>query len=154
MAKKPLQIGDRAPDFELFSEGGSKVKLSSFRGKQIVVYFYPKDDTPGCTLQACGFRDKYHAIEGQHAMILGISPDSIESHIQFKNKYSLPFRLLVDADHRVAEAYGVWGASSNIRSHFVIDENGRLADIQINVSPQESIQRALDKLGAIPPAKG
>ena len=153
MAKNQLQIGDRAPDFELYSEGGSKVKLSSFHGKRVVVYFYPKDDTPGCTTQACGFRDKYHAIEERHGGILGISPDSAESHIQFKNKYNLPFRLLVDENHKVAEAYGVWGADSNIRSHFVIDETGRLVDIQIKVSPEESVKRAIDKLGENPPAK-
>jgi peroxiredoxin Q/BCP len=153
MAKNPLKIGDKAPDFELFSDHGSKVKLSSFHGKRVVVYFYPKDDTPGCTTQACGFRDKYHVIEEQHAVILGISPDSIESHIQFKNKFNLPFRLLVDADHKVAEAYGVWGAGSIIRSHFVVDETGRLTDVQIQVSPEDSVKRALDKLTAVPPAK-
>jgi peroxiredoxin Q/BCP len=151
MAKKPLQIGDMAPDFELFSDGGSKVKLSSFRGRRVVVYFYPKDDTPGCTTQACGFRDRYPVIDAQHAVVLGISPDSVESHIQFKNKYSLPFRLLADADHRVAETYGVWGAGSNVRSHFVIDETGRIADMQIKVSPEDSVKRALDTLGAKTP---
>jgi peroxiredoxin Q/BCP len=153
MAKNPLLIGDRAPDFELYSEGGSKVKLSSFHGKRVVVYFYPKDDTPGCTTQACGFRDKYHVIEERHGVILGISPDSAESHIQFKNKYNLPFRLLVDDNHRVAEAYGVWVGGANVRSHFIVDENGMLTDIQIKVSPEESVKRALDKLGANPPAK-
>jgi thioredoxin-dependent peroxiredoxin len=154
MAKNPLQIGDKAPDFELFSDHGDKVKLSSFHGKRVIVYFYPKDDTPGCTSQACGFRDKYHVIEERHGVILGISPDSIESHIQFKNKYNLPFRLLVDDNHKVAEAYGVWSAGSNLRSHFVVDEAGRLADIQIKVSPEESVRLALDKLQAAPPAKG
>jgi peroxiredoxin Q/BCP len=154
MAKLPLQIGDMAPDFELYSDGGSKVKLSNFRGKRVIVYFYPKDDTPGCTTQACGFRDRYPVIEAQHGIVLGISPDSVESHIQFKNKYSLPFRLLADADHHVAAAYGVWGAGSNIRSHFVVDETGRLADIQIKVSPEDSVKRALDTLSAKTPAKG
>jgi peroxiredoxin Q/BCP len=154
MAKKPLQIGDLAPDFELFSDGGSKVKLSNFRGKRVVVYFYPKDDTPGCTTQACGFRDKYHVIEEQHALVLGISPDGVDSHIQFKNKYNLPFRLLADTDHRVAEAYGVWGGGSIVRSHFVVDENGRLADIQIKVSPEDSVKRALGTLSVKTPAKG
>ena len=154
MAKKPLQIGDMAPDFELFSDGGSKVKLSNFRGKKVVVYFYPKDDTPGCTTQACGFRDRYPVIEAQHAVVLGISPDSVDSHIQFKNKYSLPFRLLADADHRVAETYGVWAAGSIIRSHFIVDETGRLADIQIKVSPEDSVKQAFDALGGKTPAKG
>lgn len=153
MAKNPLQLGDKAPDFELFSDGGYKVKLSSFLGKRVVVYFYPKDDTPGCTSQACGFRDRYHAIEEQHAVILGISPDSVASHQQFKSKYNLPFRLLVDDNHHVAEVYGVWEAGSIIRSHFIVDEKGRLADIQIKVSPEDSVQRALDSLAGKPPAK-
>ncbi len=154
MPRKPLQIGEMAPDFELFSDGGSKVKLSSFRGKRVVVYFYPKDDTPGCTTQACGFRDKYHVIEEQHAIVLGISPDGVESHIQFKNKYNLPFRLLADTNHHVAEAYGVWETGSMIRSHFVVDEAGRLADIQIKISPEDSVRQAVETLKAKTAAKG
>jgi peroxiredoxin Q/BCP len=153
MAEKPLQMGDLAPDFELLADDGSKIKLSGLRGQRVVVYFYPKDDTPGCTTQACGFRDEYPRIEEQHAIVLGISPDSIESHKKFKTKYNLPFRLLVDADHRVAEAYGVWGTASNIRSHFVVDENGRLADVQVKVRPEDSVQRALETLGMKAPRK-
>jgi peroxiredoxin Q/BCP len=153
MAEKPLQIQDMAPDFELVADDGSKIKLSGLRGQRVVVYFYPKDDTPGCTTQACGFRDEYLRIEEQHAIVLGISPDNIESHKKFKTKYNLPFRLLVDADHRVAEAYGVWGMGSNIRSHFVVDENGRLADVQVKVSPQDSVRRAMETLGAKAPRK-
>jgi peroxiredoxin Q/BCP len=154
MPNRSLQIGDKAPDFELVSDNGSKVKLSSFLGKRVVVYFYPKDDTPGCTSQACGFRDRYDVIEEKHAVILGISPDSVASHQQFKTKYNLPFRLLVDDQHRVADAYGVWGGGSNIRSHFIVDPKGRLADIQIKVSPEDSVKRALDVLAGKPPAKG
>lgn len=153
MTKKPLQIGELAPDFELFTDGGSKVRLSDYRGRRVVVYFYPKDDTPGCTTQACGFRDNYPVIEEQHAVLLGISPDNEESHIQFKNKYNLPFRLLVDTNHRVADAYGVWGGVSNIRSHFIVDGKGRLADIQIKVSPEDSVKRAVDFLKAKTPEK-
>ena len=117
----------------------------------LVPYFYPKDDTPGCTTQACGFRDAYPQIEEQNAVVLGISPDGVKSHRKFKTKHNLPFILLADEDHAVAEAYGVWGQKSMygrkfmgiIRSHFVIDEDGKLADIQVEVSPTESVQRAM-----------
>ncbi len=153
MEKAKLQIGDPAPDFELAGEDGSKVKLSDFRGRRVVVYFYPKDDTPGCTTQACGFRDRYPQIEERRAVVLGISPDDLASHKRFKTKYNLPFHLLVDEGHRVAEAYGVWGAGSNVRSHFVIDEKGCLADVQVKVKPEDSVNRALDALGIQSPAK-
>ncbi|MGB7538589.1 MAG: peroxiredoxin [Anaerolineales bacterium] len=153
MAQIKLQIGDPAPDFELTSDDGSSVKLSSFRGRRVVIYFYPKDDTPGCTTQACGFRDRYPQIEEQNAVVLGVSPDSIQSHKKFKIKYNLPFRLLVDGGHRVADAYGVWGGASNVRSHFVVDENGRLADVQVKVSPEDSVKRALDALKTGPTGK-
>jgi peroxiredoxin Q/BCP len=151
MAVKKLQVGDPAPDFELPSDGGQTVKLSDFRGKRVVLYFYPKDDTPGCTTQACGFRDAYPQIEEKNAVVLGISPDGIKSHQMFKTKHNLPFMLLADEDHTVAEAYGVWGKKSTagreymgiIRSHFVIDEGGQLADVQVEVSPTDSVQRAM-----------
>jgi len=151
MAAKKLQVGDPAPDFELLGDGGQTIKLSDFRGKRLVLYFYPKDDTPGCTTQACGFRDAYPQIEEQNAVVLGISPDGVKSHQKFKTKHNLPFILLADEGHTVAKAYGVWGQRSMygrkfmgiIRSHFVIDENGKLADIQVEVSPTESVQRAL-----------
>ena len=151
MAAKKLQVGDPAPDFELLGDGGQTIKLSDFRGKRLVLYFYPKDDTPGCTTQACGFRDAYLQIEEQNAIVLGISPDGVKSHQKFKTKHNLPFTLLADEGHTVAKAYGVWGQRSMygrkfmgiIRSHFVIDENGKLADIQVEVSPTESVQRAL-----------
>jgi peroxiredoxin Q/BCP len=147
MAKTQLQIGDPAPDFELTGDDGTRVKLSGFRGRRAVVYFYPKDDTPGCTTQACGFRDRYPQIEEQNGVVLGISPDDLASHKRFKTKYNLPFHLLVDEGHRVAEAYGVWENGGNLRSHFVVDESGRLADIQIKIKPEESVQRALDAMG-------
>jgi len=151
MAAKKLQVGNPAPDFELLADGSQTIKLSDFRGKRIVLYFYPKDDTPGCTTQACGFRDAYPQIEEQNAVVLGISPDGVKSHQKFKTKHNLPFILLADEDHAVAEAYGVWGKKSMygreymgiIRSHFVIDEKGKLADIQVEVSPTDSVQRAL-----------
>ncbi len=150
-----LHVGDMAPDFALPSDQGKTVRLSDFRGRRVIVYFYPKDDTPGCTTQACGFRDAYPQIEERNAVVLGISPDSEESHQKFKTKFNLPFILLVDADHAVAERYGVWGEKhsygrtyfGNIRSHFVVDEQGRLADVQVKVSPEDSVARALESIG-------
>src|SRR5512142_2942152 len=100
-----LSVGDMAPDFELPSDTGKPVRLSDFRGRKVVLYFYPKDDTTGCTAQACGFRDAYPTIEEKNAVVLGVSPDNEQSHQKFKTKYNLPFILLVDADHKVAEAY-------------------------------------------------
>jgi peroxiredoxin Q/BCP len=155
MTAVSLKPGDMAPDFELPDETGKMVKLSDLRGKRVVLFFYPKDNTPGCTTQACGFRDNYPRITEQNAVVLGISPDDSASHRKFKTDHNLPFTLLVDADHRVADAYGVWGEKSMygkkymgiIRSHFVIDENGRIADAQVNVSPTDSVERALTALG-------
>lgn len=155
MTEPTITIGTTAPDFELPSDTGEPVKLSDFRGRRVVLYFYPKDDTPGCTAQSCGFRDSYPQIEEKNAVVLGISPDDVKSHQKFKTKYNLPFILLADEQHTVAEAYGVWGEKSMYgktylgitRSHFVIDEQGRIADAQVKVSPQESVERALKALG-------
>ncbi len=149
-----LQVGDLAPDFALTSDAGETVRLSDLRGRRVVVYFYPKDDTSGCTTQACGFRDVYPQIEEKNAVVLGISPDGVTSHQKFKSKHNLPFTLLVDEDHGVAEAYGVWQEKSMygrkymgiVRSHFVVDETGRLADVQVKVSPTDSVERALKAL--------
>lgn len=150
----PLQVGDLAPDFALTSDAGATVRLSDLRGRRVVVYFYPKDDTSGCTTQACGFRDSYPQIEEKNAVVLGISPDGVASHQKFKSKYNLPFTLLVDEEHSVAEAYGVWQEKSMygkkymgiVRSHFVVDEAGRLADVQFKVSPTDSVELALKAL--------
>ena len=155
MAEVTPKVGDTAPNFELPSDTGETVKLSDFRGKRVVLYFYPKDDTPGCTTQSCGFRDNYPVIEEKNAVVLGVSPDGVTSHQRFKAKFDLPFTLLVDEDHAIAEAYGVWGEKTNygktymgiIRSHFVIDEQGKIADAQVQVSPAESVERALAALG-------
>jgi peroxiredoxin Q/BCP len=149
-------VGDLAPDFELADENGQPVKLSDFRGRRVILYFYPKDDTKGCTAQACGFRDAYPQIEEQKAVVIGLSPDGAASHRKFKTKYDLPFILLVDEGHRVAGLYGVWGEKKMygvsymgiIRSHFVIDEAGRIADAQVKVSPADSVARALASLQA------
>lgn len=149
-----LKVGDVAPDFETVDDSGKPVKLSEFRGKRVVLYFYPKDDTPGCTAQACGFRDKYADIEAKNAVVLGVSTDDVDSHQKFKAKYGLNFPLLVDRDHSIAEAYGVWGERSFAgrtymgvsRSHFVIDESGKLVDVQYGVRPNDSVELALNAL--------
>lgn len=149
-----LAIGQPAPDFTLTDEKGNPVQLAGFRGRKVVLYFYPRDDTAGCTAQACGFRDNYPTVEANEAVVLGVSPDGAKSHQKFKAKKKLPFPLLTDADHAVAERYGVWGEKSLygrkymgiIHSHFVIDEEGKLADIQIKVSPQDSVKLALERL--------
>lgn len=149
-----LKVGEMAPDFSTTTDEGKPVKLSDFRGKRVILYFYPKDDTPGCTKQACSFRDSYAEIEKKNAVVLGVSPDDAESHAKFKSKYNLPFPLLVDEDHAIAEAYGVWGEKTNfgrtymgiIRSHFIIDEEGRLADVRYDVKPEASMPEALSVL--------
>jgi thioredoxin-dependent peroxiredoxin len=143
MAESKLNVGDNAPDFDLLSDQGTRVKLSDQRGKRVVLYFYPKDDTPGCTRQSCGLRDNYAAFQEKNTVVFGVSPDSQVSHQAFKHKFNLPFPLLVDEGHAIADAYGVWGDQRNIRSHFVIDEAGKLTDVQVRVSPEESVERAV-----------
>ena len=150
-----VAIGDQAPDFTALTDQGEALKLRDLRGKRVILYFYPKDDTSGCTTQACGFRDQYPVIEEKNGVVLGVSPDSVKSHQKFKPKYNLPFTLLVDEDHAVAAAYGVWGEKSMygkkymgiIRSHFVIDEQGKIVDVQYKVSPADSIKKAVQILG-------
>ena len=149
-----IKVGDQAPDFETVDDQSKRVKLSELRGKRVVIYFYPKDDTPGCTRQACGFRDNYSNVEGKNSVVLGVSPDDVESHQAFKSKFSLPFPLLVDSDHAIAEAYSVWGereVNGNkfmgiFRSSFVIDEQGKVIDAHYNVSPEDSVESALAAL--------
>lgn len=156
MSAAELKIGDLAPDFELVTDKGNKTKLSDYRGQRVILYFYPEDDTPGCTTQACGFRDHYLQIEGQNAVVLGVSPDDTASHQRFKTKYNLPFTLLVDRDHKVAELYGVWGERTSssgktvvsvLRSHFVIDEQGKLIDVQYKIKAPDSVAKALTTIG-------
>jgi len=144
-------VGDKAPDFKLKSDSGETVKLSSYKGKKVILYFYPADDTPGCTKQACDFRDNITALQHADAVVLGVSPDSVESHVKFIKKFDLNFPLLSDPNHRVAELYGAWGEKNNygkisiglIRSHFVIDEKGKLIDIRRKVSSKDSMRLAL-----------
>lgn len=146
--------GDLAPDFALPDENGKIVKLSDFRGKRVIIYFYPKDDTSGCTKQACAFRDAYPTIEEQNGVVIGISPDGAASHRKFRTKYNLPFILLSDVDHAVADRYGAWGEKSMygakyqgiIRSHWVIDEQGRVVDAQVKVKATDSAPLALEHL--------
>lgn len=149
-----LNIGDPAPDFETVDDQERPIRLSSFRGKKVILYFYPKDDTSGCTTQACSFRDTLPAIEAANAVVLGVSPDDAASHRKFRSKYQLNFPLLVDQDHKIAEAYGAWGEKSMygrkymgvIRSHFVIDPEGRIADAVYNVKARKSAELAVSKL--------
>jgi len=151
MSANAPQVGDAAPDFTLPNEQGEPVHLADLRSKRVVLYFYPMDDTPGCTTQACGLRDLYLDIEERNGVVLGISGDDGASHRAFKTKYSLPFTLLVDGDHAVARAYGAWqdGAAYVTRSQFTIDENGRLLDVQVPVRASESAQLALQSLGGL-----
>lgn len=150
----PVKVGDPAPEFETVDDKGQKVRLSDFRGKKVVLYFYPKDDTPGCTTQACGFRDNYPSIADKNAVVLGVSPDDVESHQQFKSKFDLPFPLLVDAGHKISDMYGVWGEQKFgertfvgvRRSHFVIDESGKVIDTQYQVTPTDSVELSLKLL--------
>ncbi len=150
----PLHIGDLAPDFTLLSDTGATVRLSDLRGRRVVLYFYPKDDTSGCTTQACGFRDAYLVIEEKNAVVLGISPDGVKSHQKFKTKYNLPFTLLVDEDHSAAEAYGVWGEKSMygkkymgvVRSAFLIDERGKISHAWPKISPKDTPRNLLKAL--------
>jgi peroxiredoxin Q/BCP len=135
--------GEPAPDFTLTSDSGETVKLSSLRGKPVVLYFYPKDDTPGCTKQACGIRDAYGEFERAGAVVLGVSPDDESSHLKFKEKYSLPFTLLADPGHAIADEYGVWGEKKYMgrsymgvnRSTFVIGEDGTVKKVLHDVKP-------------------
>ncbi len=149
-----LKAGDTAPDFELPSDTGETISLSSLRGRPVVIYFYPADDTPGCTTQACDFRDNWRAVEDTGAVVLGISPDSVESHRRFKEKYQLPHVLLADEDHRVAEAYGAWGekklygkvSMGLIRSTFIVDPDGSVARAMPRVRTKGHAGRVLDAL--------
>jgi len=152
-----LEPGEKAPAFTLEDQDGQLVKLSSFKGKPVVLYFYPKDDTPGCTKEACAFRDNYAALKKAGAVLLGVSPDSVKSHGKFAGKYSLPFPLLADPDHQVAAAYGAWAEKSMygrkymgiVRSTFLIDGGGKVARVWPKVKVQGhagEVQEALARL--------
>jgi peroxiredoxin Q/BCP len=151
-----LEKGMVAPDFTLPAAGGGEVTLSGLRGKKVVVYFYPKDDTPGCTKEACSFRDDHSLITAAGALVLGISPDPVQSHERFRLKLALPFTLLSDPDHRVAELYGAWGEKTQygrtymgiIRSTFVIDEQGVIQKVFAKVKVDGHSRQVLEALQA------
>lgn len=151
----PIQSGITAPDFELPDETGTPRRLSDFRGKPVVLYFYPKDDTPGCTTEACNFRDDYSAYEKSDVEILGISPDTVKSHLKFKQKFGLPFPLLADEDHKVSELYDVWALKKFmgreymgvLRTTFLIDADGQIARVFEIVKPAEHSAELLAELG-------
>ena len=140
-----LNAGTPAPDFDMLDDTGTHRHLSDYRGKPVILYFYPKDDTPGCTTEACNFRDDYSAYHSVNVQILGVSPDSVSSHKKFKSKYTLPFPLLADEGHEVCTAYGVWGPKKMMgheyegvfRTTFLIDANGLISKVYENVKPAE-----------------
>jgi peroxiredoxin Q/BCP len=143
-----------APDFTLMDDSNHIQKLSNYRGKSVVLYFYPKDDTPGCTAEACHFRDDYTAYEKAGVTILGVSPDSVESHARFKKRYHLPFTLMADEDHKICELYGVWGRKKFmgreydgvLRTTFLISSDGKIVKILKNVKPAEHSAEILAEL--------
>ena len=154
MLEGMLKVGDKAPEFSAEIDGGGKIKLKDFRGKKVVVYFYPKDSTPGCTVEACDFRDAAAAFGEKGTVVLGVSPDSVKSHDRFKAKHELPFSLVSDPEHSIAEAYGVWREKSMygkkymgiVRSTFVIDEKGRIAAVHEKVKVKGHVAGLLEGL--------
>ena len=149
-----IEEGKPAPDFELQSDSGETVKLSELRGRPVVLYFYPKDDTPGCTTEACEFRDAYDVFRERGAEVLGVSPDDVTSHEKFKTKHELPFTLLADPEHKVAEDYGVWGERKFAgksymginRSTFIIDADGKVARAMLGIKPAGHASAVLNSL--------
>ncbi|HTC23394.1 MAG TPA: thioredoxin-dependent thiol peroxidase [Gemmatimonadales bacterium] len=149
-----LNAGVKAPDFALPADDGTTVTLAGLKGRTVVLFFYPKDDTSGCTKEACGFRDSWKDVQRTGAVVLGVSPDGVTSHQKFKDKYALPFPLLADTDHRVAGAYGVWGEKSMygkrytgiLRTTFLIDGNGRIARVFEKVKPEGHAAEVLTAL--------
>lgn len=146
--------GDLAPDFEAGTDGGGSVRLSDFRGKKVVLYFYPKDGTSGCTAEACAFRDARSEFEARNAVILGVSPDSVKAHDRFKARHDLPFDLVSDPDHAITESYGAWREKSLygkrymgvVRSTFVIDEEGSIQAVFDNVRVRGHVANVLETL--------
>lgn len=139
-----LSEGDPAPDFELFDQNGDTVQLSDYRGQRVVLYFYPKADTPGCTKEACSFRDVYDEFEERGLAVLGVSTDSVEVLDAFAEKYGLPFRLLSDPDGNVAQAYGSLGSNVAERNTFIVDEDGTITNVYEQVSPEAHAEEILN----------
>jgi len=150
-------VGAAAPDFTLDTDAGTPLKLSSLRGRPVVLFFYPKDDTPGCTVESCEFRDAMPRFQALKAEVLGISPDDVKSHVKFRKKFDLPYSLLADVGHKVAEEYGVWQEKSmygrkymgNARTTFVIDKNGRIAHVFEKVKPEGHAAEVAEVVGAL-----
>ena len=150
---KKLKVGDKAPDFSAMSDSGEKIKLSDFKKSKLVLYFYPKDMTPGCTAQACNLTDNYEFLLKNNYKIIGVSADSIERHRKFKEKYSIPFPLISDEDHSVLLSYGVWGPKKFmgrtydgiLRTTFVIDEKGIIEQIIEKVNTKDHTNQLLNK---------
>jgi len=149
-----LAVGDKAPDFKLKNDEGKEISLKDFRGKNVVLYFYPKDDTPGCTKEACDFRDQQKDFSKKNAVVLGMSGDAVESHAKFRKKYGLPFQLLADPEKKVLEAYGVWKEKSMYgrkymgveRTTLVIDPQGKIAKIYPKVSVTGHVDEVLGSI--------
>jgi thioredoxin-dependent peroxiredoxin len=149
-----LKVGELAPDFELEDDSGARVRLSALRGKTVVLYFYPRDDTPGCTKEACSFRDSWAAVKASGAAVYGVSPDTVEKHKAFKDKYGLQFPLLSDHDRSVMKAYGAFGpkimygkeVEGVIRSTFIIGPDGRIAKVFPKVKPEGHAGEVLEAL--------
>ncbi|EIF12412.1 MULTISPECIES: thioredoxin-dependent thiol peroxidase [Bacillus] len=152
-----IEIGQTAPDMKLVNDSGEEVALTDFKGKYVVLYFYPKDMTPGCTTEACDFRDQYESFAGLNAVIIGVSPDSRDKHEKFKQKHDLPFQLLVDDEHKLAEAFDVWKLKKNFgkeymgieRSTFLLDKEGRLVKEWRKVKVKDHVAEALRELEQI-----
>jgi peroxiredoxin Q/BCP len=152
-----LEVGSKAPDFTLATDQGDRVKLSALRGKPVVLYFYPKDDTPGCTRQACAFRDQKAALAKHGAHVLGVSPDDVASHVKFRDKFELNFPLLADADHQVAEQYGAWREKNLYgkksmgiqRSTYLIDAEGKVARVWKKVNVDGHDEQVLEALAEL-----
>jgi len=150
-----IKEGDRAPAFTAATDSGENLSLSSLHGRSVVLYFYPKDDTPGCTTEACEFRDAHPRFDAVDATILGVSPDSVKKHQKFKTKFDLPFTLIADPDHAIADAYGVWGEKMMfgrkymgvLRTTFVIDGDGRIAKIFRSIKPEGHAEEVAQVLG-------
>lgn len=152
-----LDVGRTAPDFTLPDQEGTEVALADLRGAPVVVYFYPKDDTPGCTTQACGVRDQWQEFEDAGAVVLGVSPDDVASHARFAAKYDLPHRLLADPDRKVIDAYGAWGVKKMygkeyegvIRSTVLIDADGNVAEVWPKIQPKAHADKVLQAIAAL-----
>ena len=148
-----VKVGDRAPDFTGLTDTGEKIELKDLYGKTVVLFFYPRDNTPGCTIEACGFRDSFAAFKEKDVAILGVSPDSVKSHEKFKARFKLPFTLIADDDHKIAEQYGAWQEKSMygrkymgiVRSTFVIDPQGKIAEVYEKVKVRGHVQDVLSK---------